>query len=506
MTNRRLTLPILAVTVSACAQPPADPAVQERPAFATDIPEVIVTPNTMETRLGTLNFFDGFPDDATVEKVYDNLDFQRGVQAFLAGMPAASMYAMGAAIREFGPANETVLLFETLMDSRTLFLTANTESVYMMMWLDLRDGPMVLETPPNVLGIIDDAWFQYVADFGNAGADRGEGGRYLILPPGYEGPDPDGYHVARARTYGHWVIWRGFLENGDPSPAIESTKSIFRAYPLGQAPAGRPEMNFINVSGVEFNTIHAMDYTFFEELNHVVQNEPATGVEPEVMGLFASIGIRQGQAFEPDGRMREILTEAAKVASATARTLAYRSRDPETFLFENSAWGTPFVGGSHEFISDGVRLLDARSFFFFYATGITPAMARKMVGVGSQYATAFVDSEGQTLDGGKSYRLHLPPNIPARDFWSIVLYDNQTRSMLQTDQQFPSVGSQKEGIVINDDTSVDLYFGPEAPAGMESNWVQTVSGKGFNVILRLYGPLEPWFQKKWKPGEFEVIR
>jgi len=479
---------------------------EERPKFATEIPPEIVTPNTMETRLGRLNFIDGFPDEATAQKVYDNLDFQRGVQAFLAGMPAASMYAMGKAIRDFGPANKTVLVFETLMDSRTLFLTPNTESVYMMMWLDLRNGPIVLETPPNVLGLIDDAWFHYVADFGNAGADRGKGGKYVILPPGYERPDPEGYHVAHSRTYGNWVIWRGFQENGDPAPAVKTTRSIFRAYPLGKAHEDRPKMNFINVSGKEFNTIHAMDYTFFEELDYVVQNEPATGMDPEVMGLFASIGIRQGQAFKPDERMRKILTEAAQVASATARTLAYRSRNPETFLYKNSAWSTPFVGGSHEFINDGVRLLDARSYFFFYATGITPAMAKKIVGVGSQYGLAFVDSEGNALDGSKTYHLHLPPNIPARDFWSLVLYDNQTRSMLQTDQQFPSVGSQKKGIVIKDDSSVDVYFGPEAPAGMEGNWVQTIPGKGFNVILRLYGPLEPWFDKTWKPGEIELVR
>ncbi len=134
-------------------------------------------------------------------------------------------------------------------------------------------------------------------------------------------------------------------------------------------------------------------------------------------------------------------------------------------------------------------------------------MAKKMpAGVGSQYAAAFVDSEDKRLDGGENYRLHLPPNIPAKNFWSIVVYDNQTRSMLQTDQRFPSLGNQKKGMAINRDTSVDIYFAPKPPQGKESNWIQTVPGKGWNTLLRLYGPLKPWFEKTWKPGEIEMVK
>jgi hypothetical protein len=249
-----------------------------------------------------------------------------------------------------------------------------------------------------------------------------------------------------------------------------------------------------------------MDFTFFEEVNQVVQEEPNSAIDPETLGLLASIGIEKGKPFAPDERMKKILTEAAAVGSATSRALSFRPRNKEGFLYANSAWCTPFVGGSYLFEKDGVRLLDARTFFFFYATGITPAMAAKMVGVGSQYAAAFVDSQGKPLDGGKTYRLHLPPNIPAKDFWSILLYDNQTRSMLQTDEPHPSIGSQKKGIIFNPDTSVDVYFGPKPPAGKESNWVQTVPGKGWNTLLRLYGPLEPWFDKTWRPGEIEELK
>lgn len=509
-TITRRDMLLVGSAVAAVTALPAMPAIagaqttSTRPKFATDIPPSIVTPNSLETRLGALRFFDGFPDDATVQKVYNNLDFQRATQAFLTAMPAASLVAMRKGIRSFGPDNQTVIIFESLMDSRSLFLTANTETVYAMAWVNLRNGPVAIESPPNTLGLVDDFWFHYVADLGNAGPDKGRGGKFLFLPPDYKGNEPEGYHIFKSPTYGNWLATRGFLVNGDPKPAAERFKKTLRIYPLAQA-ANPPETKFVNVSGKEFNTIHAMDVSFFDEVNEVVQEEPNDAIDPETLGLLASIGIEKGKPFAPDDRMRKILTEAAAVGSATARALAYRPRDKEGFFYPNSAWGTPFVGGSYQFERNGVRLLDARSFFFFYATGTTPAMATKMVGAGSQYAVAFVDAKGQPLDGGKNYRLHLPANIPAKNFWSILLYDNQTRSMLQTDEPHPSIGSQKAGVVVNPDTSVDVYLGPKPPPGKESNWVQTIPGKGFNVILRLYGPEQSWFDKTWRPGEIEEV-
>jgi hypothetical protein len=261
------------------------------------------------------------------------------------------------------------------------------------------------------------------------------------------------------------------------------------------------------VSGKAFNTIHGNDFTFFEEINHVVQEEPNDALDPETLGVLASIGIEKGKPFAPDDRMKKILADSAAVGNATARAILFKSRIKEVYFYPNSAWCTPFVGGSYEFLlQPGVRNFDARTMMFYAATGITPAMAVKTVGVGSQYAGAFVDSTGKPLDGTNTYKVHLPPNIPVKTFWSFVVYDNQTRSELQTDQQFPSIGSQKKNIVINPDTSVDVYFGPTAPAGHEINWVQTVLGKGWNVLLRLYGPLQPWFDKTWQPGEFELVK
>jgi hypothetical protein len=298
---------------------------------------------------------------------------------------------------------------------------------------------------------------------------------------------------------------RGFKVDGDLKPGVESIKEHLRIYPLAQA-KNPPETKFINGSGVELNTVHSNDFSYFEELNQVVQEEPSEALDPERLGLFASIGIEKGKPFAPDARMKKILTDAAAVGNATSRAILYRSRMKEAYFYSDSAWVTTFAGGYEFLLQPGVRNLDARTMFHYYATGITPAMALKMVGIGSQYAAAFVDSEGKPLDGSKTYKIHLPPHIPAKDFWSFVVYDNQTRSMLQTDQQFPSIGSQKEGVVVNPDTSVDVWFGPTAPRGHEANWVQTVPGKGWNVLFRLYGPLQPWFDKTWKPGEFEVVQ
>ena len=474
--------------------------------MTTDIPASITTPDIVETSIGTLRFFDGFPDDATVQKVYDNLDFQRGVEAFLTGLPGASLVAMRKGTRALGPDNQTVLVFDTLMDSKSLFLTANTESVYAWVWLDTKAGPLVIEAPPGLLGMINDFWFNYVADIGAFGPDQNKGGKFLLLPPGYKGEVPEGYFVVRSRTFGNTFLARASLVNGDPKPAADSFKKGLRIYPLASA-ANQPPMNFVNGSGKAMNTIHATDFSFFEELNHVVQEEPSDAAEPERLGLLASIGIEKGKPFAPDARMKKILTEAAAVGNATARALIFRSRLEGASLYPNSAWSTPFIGGSHEFLKQpGVRNLDARSLFFYIATYTTPAMSVKMVGKGSQYGMIFTDANRAPLDGGKTYKLHLPPNIPAKDFWSIVVYDTQTRSMLQTDAQFPSIGSQKKGVVINPDTSVDVWFGPTAPAGHEANWVQTVPGKGWFPAWRLYGPLEPWFDKTWRLGEIELVK
>jgi len=493
----------LLVALSGCANGGSTAVKQYK--MTTPTPPGIVTPDRLETRIGVLTSVDGVPDEATAQTIYDNLDFHKGVEAFLTGIQVASMSALRTGLLEEGPPNTTVQIFETLMDSKAFWLTPNTTSVYMVTWLELGDEPMVIETPPDVLGIIDDHWFKHVGDFGRLGPDKSKGGKFLILPPGYEGETPEGYFVYQSNTYGNWVIWRGFQVDGSPKPAVDATKNTFRVYPLSRKD-NPPKMKFVNVSGKFVNTIHRMDYKIFEEMNEVVQAEPSDGENPEILGVLASIGIKKGQPFEPDARMKKILTDAAVAGAATVKTIWSYPRDEMFYFYPGeSNWLNPFPGGSYEWLNEGASLLDTRAGFHFYATGITPAMALKIIGKGSKYAYTYNDATGNPLDGGKTYKVHLPPNVPAKDFWSFTLYDNQTRSMLQTDARFPGIDNNKPGMIKNVDGSYDVYFGPKAPKGQENNWVQTVPRKSWSVILRLYGPLEAWYNRTWRPGEIELV-
>jgi hypothetical protein len=516
-----------------------------QPTYAPIQPS-LTTPDSVDTSLGTLQFRDGIPSVDTAQKVYDQLDLQRGVEAFLNGLRGVSIYAARQGIRDAGAKdNEGVLIFSGLMDANSLFLTANADTVYFLANIDLTKGPMVVETPPDTLGLFDDLWFRWVIDFGTPGPDRGLGGKYLLLPPGYDGPLPDGgYFVGRPTTTSVALLGRAFLVNNDPKPAVDTIKKTLKIYPyvpgsygtsIGTfltgkgplAPLSEPSTpTFIEGTGLAMNTIPPNDFSYYEMLDALVQEEPATALQPEIGGQFAAIGIVKGKPFNPDARMRKILTDAIAIGNAAGRTLDFRAREAEGFGYygPSSRWLNPLFVGGYDFTrpppeitkegvkpfpKTGARTLDARAAFFYAATGVTPAMVMRLPNVGSQYLFGILDSNDQPFDGAKTYKVTLPPNIPAAKFWSFTVYDNQTRSMLQTAQRFPRAGSQtfpSPAASANPDGSTTVYFGPSKPADVkDGNWIQTLPGKGWFVILRLYSPLESFFDKSWRPSDIEPV-
>lgn len=459
--------------------------------------ETIGVPDRVETPLGTYDFFDGVPTPETTRALYDGLDYLRGVDVFLNTVPGASLVAMRRGFRNAGIDGVNVLgITDPRANSGSFFLTPNTSTAYGVMFIDLRDGPVVIEPPTNSLCVVDDFWFRYIADMGLAGPDKGEGGKYLFLPPGYDGDEPDGYYIYRSETFTIWTVLRALA-------GVEAIKQA-RVYRLADASAP-PDLVHVNIAEKTFNTVHSNDFSFFEEINELVQEEPAGSLDPERAGQLAAIGIVHGQTFEPDDRLRTILDSSARTAAGMSRALVYFPRDRENFTFAEGSWKDGFVGGSHEFIKDNARLLDARTLFHYAATVITPAMAHAQVGAGSAYTYTAQDSDGRILDGANTYRIVLPPNPPAKNFWSLDIYDTQTRSLLCTDNPHPSLMSLSGTVKAETDGSIVLWFGPSAPDGHEDNWIQTVPGKSWFALLRIYGPLEAWFAKSWQPGEIDKV-
>lgn len=514
-----------------------------RPA-AAEIPPSVVTSDTVDTPLGTLEFKDGAPSKATLEKVYDNLDYNFAFRAFMDNLRGVSIHALRKGMMSIGMKDNEVVVFEQLMDAKSLFLTANADTIYVMGFFDLTKGPVVLETPPKFLGTVQDAWFRWVIDVGAPGPDRGEGGRYLIVGPDYTGPLPEGgFYIARAKT--NTILWfgRSFLENhSDPKPAVEEIKKYTKVYsyeaggvgtPIadfldGKASLGRvtppPATVFHDGSGKVMNTLPPNDWTFYEMLNEIVQNEPATSLDAELMGPIAAIGIVKGKPFAPDARMKKIMTEALSVANATSRSLFMSPRDPSWFYYPGSAWSNLLFQTGYEFETPipeitregvkpypptGYRTMDARTYFFYGITGITPGMAMRLTGIGSQYLLTMADADKNYFDGSKTYKVTLPKDIPEANFWSFTVYDNMTRSMLDTPQRYPRAGSQSypsPAAKTSADGSTTIYFSPTQPTGVErGNWIQTDPKKGWFTILRLYSPTEPFFTKAWRPSEIELI-
>ncbi|WP_144146835.1 DUF1254 domain-containing protein [Paraburkholderia sp. BCC1884] len=462
--------------------------------------------------LANAPFDRSFLADDVVSALQDQQVLQRAAQVYLWALPALSMYGMKeGSEKTFGAGYNVLPIFKDRLNAKTLITTPNSDVIYALGYLDLKkDGPIVIEVPPGLQGIIDDFWQRpicsegkingkaWCGDVGLPGPDKGKGAKYLLLPPDYKGNVPNGYMTFRSRTYGVFVFWRGFFKDpkqlDGPVKVMEQTK----IYPLGKKSSAKP-MEFPNASAKPANMLYPQDGTAFDMLNRFIQYETVEPADMEMRGLAASIGIEKGKEFKPDEKTRKLLDMGAKTAFRFGHTLTYTG----VKYYSDRQWLNPFPGGSPTFSGESANQVDFRTGYFIYAYATSPGMAVTMENAGSKYPNAFRDSKGDFLFGGNSYKLTLPKDIPAANFWSLTLYDPITGSGLDNGQPFPSLSSMDKPVT-NPDGTTDIYVGPTSP-GEGKNWMRTLPDKGFFAILRLYSPKKAFMDQTWRPGDFEKL-
>lgn len=470
---------------------------------------------TRYEQLANLPFAGGYPTQEGVAQLKHELLFQRAVQSYIWALPALNMYAMKEGSENaFGAGYNVLPIWKDRLNAKTLVTTPNSDVIYAMGYLDLKkEGPMVIEVPPGLQGILDDFFQrpicsegmiegrQWCGDVGLPGPDRGKGAQYLVLPPDYEGEVPSGYLTFRSRTYGVFVFWRGFFKDPKQLEGPVKVMEQTRIYPLGKAATAKA-MVFPNASNVPVNMLYPTDGRAFDMLSRFIDHEYVDPQDMEMRGMLAALGIVKGKPFQPDTATRDLLDKAAKTASKIGHAISYTPQTIETngTWYPDRKWLNVFPGNA-TFTADTFNYIDPRTGFFTNAYSASPGMAANMENVGAKYPATFVDDKGEFLSGSNSYRVNLPKGIPAALFWSVTAYDSITASGLDNGQPFPSLNAMDKPLV-NADGSTDVYFGPNSP-GEGKNWIRTLPGKGFFVILRLYGPTKAFFDKAWKPSDLQ---
>ena len=464
-------------------------------------------------QLADLPFDGGYPTQEGVAQLKSELLFQRAVQSYIWALPALNMYAMKeGSEKTFGAGYNVLPIWKDRLNAKTLVTTPNSDVIYAMGFLDLKqDGPMVIEVPPGLQGILDDYFQrpicsegliegrQWCGDVGLPGPDRGKGAKYLVLPPDYKGEVPPGYLTFRSRTYGVMVFWRGFFKDPNQLQAPVETMEQTRIYPLGKEATAKA-MQFPNASGVAVNMLYPTDGKAFDMLSRFIDHEFVDPQDMEMRGMVAALGIIKGKPFKPDTPTLELLDKAARTASKIGHAISYT---PQTIV-ENATWYPDrkwlnVFPGNATFTADTFNYIDPRTGFFTNAYSASPGMAINMENVGAKYPATFVDANGDFLSGSNAYKVNLPKSIPAALFWSLTIYDSITAAQVDNGQPFPSLNAMDKPTA-NIDGSIDVHFGPDSP-GVGKNWIRTLPGKGYFVILRLYGPTKTFFDKSWKPGD-----
>jgi hypothetical protein len=472
--------------------------------------QTLTDAGTVETRIGPLSFPQGFPTEETKRKLFDEMDFQRAVQAFLWAYPAVSFESIRIATKgDLGTDLYDMVIADNYADPKGIWLTANDTTIYALTNVDLgKSGPVVVEIPPGaIVGIIDDFWQRSLADVGLPGPDGAKGGKFLVLPPGYQGDSPKtGYHVLQGTMNNYNIMVRGIVQNGDKDAAVQNVKRV-KVYPLSESSNPKPN-KFVSMSGKVMNTLPPKGMEYWERLSGFINNNPVQARDLFYMGMLKPLGIEKGKEFKPDQRQRAILEEAAQMGDAMGRVMLFEG--PERF-----GQPEPFPGAKWHWVfqvnpvqqTDAYGQIDERLHYTYGAIYTTPALGVMKAGPGGNYVQAFKDQDGNRLDGGKSYRLHVPADAPAEQFWSLTLYDSATRSMIQNPNN-DAARSSLDKLKTNADGSVDLYFGPagSAPAGLETNWIETVPGKGFYPMMRFYFPKAGLFDGSWTLPDIELMK
>ena len=492
--------------------------------------------STSSPSMADTSRFDGLANAPFVENratpgasrvLMDELLFQRATQTYLWALPLINTLGMkNGSEKTFGAGYNVLPVWKKRLDAKTLVTTPNSDVIYAMSYVDLgKDGPLVFEAPPNLQGILMDFWQRpipvdggkFAGDVGLPGPDAGKGGKFLLLPPGYTGEVPADHYVYRSSTNNVFIFLRAFYQ--DPTnltPAVALIEQS-RIYPLNGKATAKP-MVFPDASGVPANLLPVSDGSAFDQLKQLVDSEGASLADPDSLGMLAALGIVKGQPFRPDARTRTILDRAARTGYKMSRVIGFQETVSGRSLrmYPDRRWVNPMAdatpqkpGGPFDLgwrrVDGGYLDLDTRIWFFTDYYSVSPGMLSQVPGKGAKYMIAFTDGAGADLSGGSRYRLNLPPNIPAGNFWSVTLYEAENASGLANGQPFPSLGSRDKP-VMNADGSTDVYFGPSAPAGKEGNWLATVPGKGYFAILRLYGPTEAAIDKSWKPGDIQKLK
>lgn len=436
----------------------------------------------------------------------------RAIEAVIWGMPAVNRDLMHQAmLRETNARDNQMLYWSKLLDWKNQTLTPNTDVIYLTPHFDTKEvGPVVMEIPPAeggaIVGTIMDAWQTPLEDVGPAGADKGQGGKYLILPPAYEARVPDGYIVLPSSTYKGYALLRSIRQSGseaDLLKAVEYAKRI-RIYPLSEA-ANPPATVYVDAAGILYDATIPYDIRFFESLDRVVQHEPWLERDRVMIDILRTLGIEKGKPFAPDASMAQALNDAGKLAHEYIEG-KYEELVTSGPFVPGIRWSFPermglvFKSASVQFEEPNFYPVDDRglllSFIFFLP---------KQLGQGQFYLVSLEDKEGNTLDGSKTYKLNVPANAPVRQYWSATLYDRETHALIRN-MSHAARSSQSPGLQVNEDGSVDLFFGPQAPAGKETNWTPTDPKGKFEVMFRFYGPLPALFEKSWVLPDVELVK